>query len=414
MSLWSANIAEFERIEDVIERLDPSYPVFCIWPETLEARARQFINDFPGNPLYAVKCNSHPLVLDSFYRAGIRHFDTASLEEIVAVSERFKEARCYFNHPVKIRTHVENACNAHGVDNFVVDHPKELRKLLDIVGEDAVIQVRLAVPSEHAVYCFSEKFGANPECAVELLRAVESSGRKPAISFHVGSQCTDTIAFTKALNLTAEVIGQAGVTPAYINVGGGFPSYYREDVPRLEMYFRAIANEVAVLGFSKDIDLFCEPGRGLVADGCGLIVQVQHRADDRLYINDGIYGCMFECASLETMAPARAFGRKRELSGEMQGFRLFGPTCDPMDQIQHRFEFPGDIDEGDWIEVGVLGAYSIALGTRFNGFGTVVAVAIRGHATYEWGRDEDILGREPQAEVEKNELCEIAYRGHIS
>lgn len=413
MSVLDASIAEFNSIEDVVERLDPPYPVFCIWPETLVARARQFLHGFPGHPLYAVKCNPHPLVLDCFYRAGVRHFDTASLDEITTIFERFKDAYCYFNHPVKIRAQVESACKIYGVNNFVVDHPKELQKLLGIVYEDAVIQVRLLVPSEHAVFRFAQKFGSNPESAVELLRAVEVSGRKPAISFHVGSQCTDAIAYAKALQLTGEVIKRAGVTPVYINVGGGFPSYYREDVPSLEIYFQTIAKNFANFGFDKDVTLLCEPGRGLVADGCGLIVQVQHRADDRLYINDGIYGCMFECASRQTMPPARALGRKRNLRGHMQRFQLFGPTCDPMDQFQHYFEFPSDIDEGDWIEIGVMGAYSMALGTRFNGFGVDAVVAVRGHATYAWGTNKDILGREPNIGINGGELDAVVYRGHL-
>ena len=390
-----AGIAEFESVEELLERLDPSYPVFCIWPETLAARARQFVDGFPGRCLYAVKCNPHPLVLDSLHGGGVRHFDTASLGEIAAVAERFGDARCYFNHPVKIRAHVQSACQIYGVGDFVVDHPKELRKLLDIVPQDATVQVRLLVPSEHAVYRFAEKFGAAPRDAAALLRAVQASGRRPAVSFHVGSQCVDAASWAGALRLVGEVVAAAGVTPAYINVGGGFPSRYREEVPSLESCFRTVAENVAALGLGGGVDLLCEPGRALVADGCGLIVQVQHRAGDGLYINDGVYGCMFECAARQTVAPARALGRGRTLRGGMRRFRLFGPTCDPMDQFRHRFELPDDIDEGDWIEFGVLGAYSTALDTRFNGFGVDVAVALRGQATYAQERNEDMPGRAP-------------------
>ena len=411
-----SGIAEFESIEELLERLDPSYSVFCIWPETLTARARQFVRGFPGRCLYAVKCNPHPVVLDALYRGGVRHFDTASLNEISAVAERFDDARCHFNHPVKIRAHVQGACKLHGVNDFVVDHPKELQKLLDIVDEDAVIQVRLLVPSEHAAYRFTEKFGAPAEEAVKLLRAVEASGRRPAVSFHVGSQCVDAIAYAKALELTGEVIRRAGVAPAYVNVGGGFPSWYRQDVPSLEDCFRVIEeNAAAALG--GNIELLCEPGRALVADGCGLIAQVQHRADDCLHINDGIYGCMFECSARSTLAPARALGRGRGLRGDMRPFRLFGPTCDPMDQFPHPFALPDDIDEGDWIEFGVLGAYSTALATRFNGFGMDAIVSLGGHATYAWNDDKSPPGRAPlpnsEASAAPNGTGET-YRGHLS
>ena len=392
-----ASLAEFESIEELLDRLDPSYPVFCIWPETLAARARQFTGGFAGRCLYAVKCNPHPLVLDSLYRGGVRHFDTASLGEIAAVAERFEDARCYFNHPVKIRAHVQGACQIYGVNDFTIDHPKELAKLLDMVAEDAIIQVRLLVPSEHAVYSFAEKFGAAPETAVQLLQAVAQAGRRPAVSFHVGSQCVDAASWRDALQLVGEVVAEAKVQPEYINVGGGFPSRYREDVPTPEDCFNAIAEGAKALGAGTPdgIGLVCEPGRALVADGCGLLTQVQHRADDSLYINDGVYGCMFECAARQTMSPARALGRKRVLHGEMRPFRLFGPTCDPMDQFRHRFELPADIDEGDWVEFGVLGAYSTALDTRFNGFGVDVAVALRGHATYAPESNQNAAGRNP-------------------
>ena len=386
-------VAEFENIEEMLERLDPSYPIFCFWPETLKARARHFTERFPGRALYAVKCNPHASVLDSLYHGGVRHFDTASLSEITVVRERFDDVQCYFNHPVKVRAHIESACKIYGVNDFVVDHPNELRKVLDIVPANAVIQVRLLVPTEHAVYQFCEKFGANEETAVELLQAIEASGRKPAVSFHVGSQCVDVASYEKALQLVAKALKRADVAPAYINVGGGFPSYYREDVPALDFYFSTITNTTKSLGLDG-IELFCEPGRALVADGCSLVVQIQHRADDSLYINDGVYGCMLECTSRQTVSPARGLGRKRELSREMRDFRLFGPTCDPLDQFRYHFKFPEDINEGDWIELGVLGAYSVALDTRFNGFGVDVSVALRGRSTYDIDGNERVAGRD--------------------
>lgn len=385
-------VAEFENIEEMLERLDPSYPVFCLWPETLGARARKFVEGFPGRSLYAVKCNPHASVLDSLYHGGVRHFDTASLNEIASVAERFDDVNCYFNHPVKVRAHIESACKIYGVNDFVVDHPNELRKVLDIVPADAVIQVRLLVPSEHAIYEFSEKFGANEETAVKLLQAVETSGRKPAVSFHVGSQCIDVVSYEKALQLVAKVLSSADVTPEYINVGGGFPSYYREDVPPLDTYFSTITTTAKSLGLGG-VEFLCEPGRALVADGCGLVVQVQHRADDALYINNGVYGCMIECTSRQTVSPARGLGRKRTLSKEMRDFRLFGPTCDPLDQFRYPFKLPADMEEGDWIELGVLGAYSVALDTRFNGFGVDTSVALRGRSTYDLDSNEHVAGR---------------------
>ncbi len=86
----------FADVGSVVMALQPSYPVFCLRPRVLEAAARRFMSLFPGTVLYAVKCNPHPRVLDVLYRAGIRHFDTASLPEIAQVHEAYPQV--YWNH----------------------------------------------------------------------------------------------------------------------------------------------------------------------------------------------------------------------------------------------------------------------------------------------------------------------------
>ena len=148
--------------------------------------------------------------------------------------------------------------------------------------------------------------------AVELFQVIEASGRKPAVSFHVKSQCIDVASYEKALQLVAKVLSSGSVTPEYISVSGGFPFYYREGVPPLDAYFSTITTTAKSLDLG-DVEFLCEFGRALVADSCGLVVQVQHRADDALYINDGVYGCLLECTSRQTVLPTSGLGRKRTL-----------------------------------------------------------------------------------------------------
>jgi ornithine decarboxylase len=351
--------------------LEPGYPVFCLRPRVLEAAARRFMNLFPGTVLYAVKCNPHPLVLDVLSRAGIRHFDTASLPEIAQIRETYPRAQAYFMHPVKGRAVIKNAYAVYGIRHFVVDHMSELDKVLaETGGEDLVIIVRLHTPPvQAALYHLAAKFGAEPDEAAALLRAAKARGCETGLAFHVGSQCTDPTVYRKALRLVGEVIERAGVEPALIDVGGGFPAAYLDTrVPPLEAYMDEIRAGLKEIALKPTVEVFAEPGRALVADACSLLAQVQLRKDDRLYINDGIYGSLSELSQVDLRVPARLIRVGGGVSEETRPFVLNGPTCDSLDVLPAAFDLPADAREGDWIEIDQLGAYSYALATRFNGF----------------------------------------------
>jgi len=366
----------FGSLDELIGRLNPSYPVFCVYPDVLAARARQFIDGFPGTVLYAVKCNAHPFVLRAIHDAGVRHFDTASLREIGQVIELFDDATCYFNHPVKGRGALDSANKVYGLRDYVVDHITELDKVNEVVGTDITVEVRLATPKSKAVFDLSSKFGANGQDAVALLREANRRGCRTALAFHVGSQCGDPTAFRQAIDIAAKAADTAGVPIEYLNVGGGFPAAYQEDVPPLDKYFETIMRAKTDLGI--EVPLLCEPGRAMVADGCTLLVQVHLRKGDDLYINDGIYGCLSEVRDGDLDPPVRALGAKRSLQGTDKPFRIFGPTCDPTDVLKVTFDLPDDIGEGDWIEIMMLGAYSLSIASGFNGFITDTVVSIDG------------------------------------
>ena len=122
------------------------------------------------------------------------------------------------------------------------------------------------------------------------------------------------------------------------------------------------------LALKPTVEIFAEPGRVLVADGCSLIVQVQLRKGEGLYINDGIYGSLSEMAQVDLRMPARVIRLDGEASDETRAFTLNGPTCDSLDVLPAAFDLAEDVREGDWIEIDQVGAYSFALATRFNGF----------------------------------------------
>lgn len=366
----------FSSIGEVIDHLEPSYPVFCVFPDVLRARAKAFVEGFPGTVLYAVKCNPHPYVLEALAEGGISHFDTASITEIAKIAELMPEAHCYFNHPVKGRGALAAASQVYGLKDYVVDHVDELDKLISIAGTDITVEVRIATPKGKAVYDLSAKFGAAPDDAVALLKEAKRRGCRTALAFHVGSQCIDPAAFRIAMELAAKVRDRAGVPLEYLDVGGGFPAIYKMNVPPLQDYFDVIAR--ARDEFDFDIPLLAEPGRALVADGCSVLTQVHLRKGDDLYINDGIYGCLSEIRDGDLDPPVRAVSRSGPLGGATQPFRIFGPTCDSLDVLKLPFHLPETIAEGDWIEFGQMGAYSIGMQTGFNGFITDTIVRIDG------------------------------------
>lgn len=370
----------FRSVAEVVERLNPSYPVFMVFPDVLKARARAFLAGFPGTVLYAVKCNPDARVLRALYDAGVRHFDTASLPEIAKISELFADARCYFNHPVKSRGALESASEVYGLTDYVVDHRAELDKLFEIVGTDITVEVRIATAKGQALYNLSSKFGASPEDAVALLKEANRRGARTAIAFHVGSQCPDPDAYRLAMIEAAEVAKRAGVPIEYLDVGGGFPGAYGSPVPPMTAFFEVIGKAKEDLGLA--MPLLAEPGRALSADGGSVLAQVQLRKGDDLYINDGIYGCLAEIQLGELKPPVRALslagGTCRPAEGAERTFRIFGPTCDSLDVFKVRFELPDGIGEGDWIEFRRMGAYSIGMQTAFNGFFTDTVVEVAG------------------------------------
>jgi ornithine decarboxylase len=362
----------FADVASVVRELKPSYPVYCVRPDVLIRNAQRFISQFPGEVLYAVKCNPHPRVLDALYAGGVRHFDTASLPEIAQISEAYPEAHAYFMHPVKSRAAIEMAYRVYGIRHYVVDHPDELEKLYEETskGRNVVAIVRMATPkAEGTLFHLAAKFGAGEAESVALLKRAAKMGMEVGLAFHVGSQCMDPGAYTQALEIAGRVLAKAGVTPSCLDVGGGFPARYANmEPPPLERYIEAVREGLKRIKLPPTVEVFCEPGRALVATGVSLLVQVQLRKGDQLYINDGIYGSLQELTTSNMRPPARLVRLEGGTANEYQTYGMMGPTCDSVDVVPGAFHLPVDVQEGDWIEIDQLGAYSNAVATRFNGF----------------------------------------------
>ncbi|MBU0724461.1 MAG: type III PLP-dependent enzyme [Alphaproteobacteria bacterium] len=358
-------------VDGVVAALKPSDPLVCLRPHLLEATARSFVSVFPGRVFYAVKCNPDTAVLRALAAGGVQHFDVASLTEIETVHRLLPDARMAFMHPVKPRASIREAYAKYGVRDFALDSVDELAKIITETGHaaDLGLFVRLKLPKGNAVYDLSGKFGAAPEQAITLLRAARDAGKRVGLCFHVGSQCLDPTAYERALDLAGEIIRASGVTPDVLDIGGGFPvSYPDATPPALWEFMTAISRGFRRLNLPK-CELWCEPGRALVAAGASLVVQVHLRRGNELFINDGVYGTLSDAGVPAFRFPVRLIRPGGEnVSEEMQDYVFFGPTCDSADRMAGPFPLPADMREGDWIEIGQLGAYGACLRTGFNGF----------------------------------------------
>jgi ornithine decarboxylase len=362
-------------VDDLVRLGRPEEPMHCLRPATLAATARAFIAAFPGEVLYAVKCNPEPAVLRALWAGGVRHFDCASPAEVALVRQMFPDAAIHFMHPVKARGAIREAWTRHGVRDFALDCADELAKLREeiaatgVAGELGLI-VRLALPKGGAVLDLSGKFGAAAAEAAALLRAARPLAARLGVSFHVGSQCLDPLAWRRALALAGEVIRAAGVAIDIVDVGGGFPVAYPDAAPPpLGAFIAEIEEGVARLGLPAGTRLWAEPGRALVAAGGSVVVQVQLRRGDALHVNDGVYGSLADAGALGFRYPVRLIRPEGAAPGAaLLPFSLFGPTCDSADVMRGPFLLPEDVAEGDWIEIGQLGAYGGCLRTGFNGF----------------------------------------------
>ncbi|MFI4889528.1 MAG: type III PLP-dependent enzyme [Steroidobacterales bacterium] len=363
-------IDRFGSAEQLLRRKTTDTPVFCFYPERLRAAARQFVANFPGEVLYAIKANPHPDVLRWLVEGGIRAFDTASIAEMELARRILPGAHCSYNHPIKPRRAIVAAYHDHGIRDFVVDHPAELDKLFAEVGTDIVVQVRVAAPNPHATISFNSKFGANPAAALGLLRAVTRRGARAAVSTHIGYQTTDPDAFVQALQLLAGLVATAGIRPEYVNLGGGFPSVLMPEGVVLGDFFEAIRTARARLPQIADVPLRCEPGSALAHTGGGVLTQVVLVKEDAIFLNDGVYGALAELIHSRIQPPTRVLtpaGLGRV--GVPRNYTVFGPTCDSFDVIPVPFTLPATISEGDWLDLSMMGAYSNVLITDFNGLG---------------------------------------------
>ena len=362
---------KFKSVEELVNQLKPDKPVYCIRKKSILSASHIFQNKFPGNILYAVKTNPHSKVIKTLIESGIDQFDVASIEEIKAVRKLSKNARCFYMHTIKSKESITEAYFKYGIKTFALDTKDELIKIIKSTSgaRDLELFVRVSVSNEHAEIDLSRKFGALPSEALGLVRLCKEHSKKLGISFHVGSQCMEKISYSKGIREIGNIIKKTKIIPDVINVGGGFPAIYPDLKPEpLKNYMNEIKKALKNLKLNKLPEIICEPGRALVAESGSTIVKVILRKKQNLYINDGTYGTLFDAGVPNFVLPSKMISNGRIQSKKITSFSFFGPTCDSLDYMKGPFLLPNNIKEGDYIELGQLGAYGLTFRTKFNGF----------------------------------------------
>ena len=362
---------KFESVDEIVNELKPVNPIYCIRKNSINTACNWFNKNFPGKVLYAVKTNPHEEVIKEIKNGGIDKFDIASIEEIKIIKKIVPDAECFYMNTIKSREHIREAYFNYNIKNFALDTKDELLKIIEATenAQDLNLFVRISISNEHAEIDLSKKFGALSSEVLGLFRLTKAHSAKVGLSFHVGSQCMHPISYTKGIGEMGNIIKKTNIIPDFINIGGGFPTIYPDLRPQsLNNYIFEIKKALNNLKLEKQPVLMCEPGRALVAESGSTIVKVVLRKKQKLYINDGTYGSLFDAGFPNIVFPSRMIQNGRTISKKLTAFNFYGPTCDSMDYMKGPFILPNNIKENDYIELGQLGAYGITFRTKFNGF----------------------------------------------
>ena len=349
-------VLDLDRVEENYRRLKAAMPLARIY--------------------YAVKANPAAPVLDRLVGLG-SCFDAASFEEVEAclVAGAAPESISYGN-TVKKESAIR-AAFARGVRMFAVDSEAELRKLARSAPGSRVY-CRILVGNDGAEWPLSRKFSCEVEMARELMVLAGELGLDPfGLSFHVGSQQVNTAAYEAAIAKVAVLftdLREAGVKVRMVNLGGGYPVRYRQEVPEIDEIGAAIMGAMAEHFGNALPDVVIEPGRFVVGDAgvvSSEVVLVSRKAKDDpvrwVYLDIGRFGGL---AETEGEAIKYAFRTPRD--GEAEGpVTIAGPTCDSTDTLYEKsnYRLPLSLDAGDRVELLATGAYVTSYASQhFNGF----------------------------------------------
>jgi ornithine decarboxylase len=352
-------------------------PFVVVDHKVLRENYAQFRKHLPRVQVYyAVKANSDPAIVQTFYDVGAS-FDVASVAEFLNVHEKIQHLppkerqdfiwdRIIYANPIKANETLQQLDPYQPLVTY--DNHDEVLKIARYAPHSGLV-LRLRVPNTGSMVELSSKFGALPGEAVDLIAFAHNNKLQvEGLSFHVGSQCTNVQNYSQALHLAAGIFSEAktrGFDLKLIDIGGGFPAHYDDTVPAFKSLAKTINSELDRL-FPAPIEILAEPGRFLVASAATAVARIIGKAvrggKSCYYLDDGVYhtysGVIFDHCQ---------YRLKSFRKGPTQLCSVFGPTCDALDTISLTEQLP-DMDLGELVYSENIGAYSAASSTFFNGF----------------------------------------------
>ncbi|XP_075168992.1 ornithine decarboxylase 2-like [Haematobia irritans] len=344
----------------------------------LKEKYELWIKEMPRvKPYYAVKCNDEPGVLKTLAELGT-NFDCASKSEIKQILDLgIRSERIIFAHPTKMIPHIKYA-KENGIMTTTVDTECEIYKIHKYYPECNLV-IRFRCDAKNALSLLGNKFGCDPENeAPKLMELAKKLNLKVVgASFHVGSGCNELPVYDRAITLAKEIFrrgSEMGFNMHLLDIGGGFPGTDEKAFKEISK----IVNDSLSLNFPDDsVKVIAEPGRFFVASAFTLICKIHSKKETKdphgnglikhYYLNDGVF-CSFIYVITEP-AYTEVHHLLNEEKSVLPRFKscLWGPTCDSADKIIENIQLP-DLECEDFLIFPNMGAYSLPLACRFNGF----------------------------------------------
>jgi ornithine decarboxylase len=377
-----------KKLLDIVKEHGIERPLFIIDHEKIRYNYKRFTTNLPHvQTYYAIKANSEQLIVNTLFKLGAS-FDTASISEFLQVYRLIKNwnkkdahffiwDKIIFSNTIKPEETLKELKPYKPLvayDN--IDELIKIKKFCDIAG----LILRVKVPDTGSMVEMSGKFGAAPGEAVDLIKsAIDLGLNVEGLSFHVGSQCTNFSNYVDAFSIASGIfeeadrkglkIGRLDNHNKVLDIGGGFPTSYTDEVPAFEKLAEIINTEIDRL-FNKGFEVIAEPGRFIVGDAATSIVRIQgkSRRDGKrhYYVNDGVYHTFSGVVFDHCVYHFRCFSKDRH-KGKIEVCSIAGPTCDSFDKISTSEQLPGELDLNDLLIADKVGAYTIASSTNFNG-----------------------------------------------
>src|SRR3989338_5318638 len=355
-----------EFAQEILEGLPYQTPFFLFSKERIIRKFEEFQKYFPGAAIhYAMKANSESEVLQALFDAGCG-FEVASVYELNMVKKIGVPAeKIIYGSAVKPLAHIKEFFS-YGVDRFAFDSLPELEKIAAAAPGSRVFS-RMVANDTGSVFKFSEKFGTGKENIVPLLERAKDLGLKPyGISFHVGSQASNPMAWAEALehlHEPLEHLKKLGIEIEILNMGGGFPCAYAST--EIELSVEEIAQNT-LTRFSKlpyQPKIIIEPGRGIIASTAILVAtvvgKVERSESTWIFLDAGVYNALYEAMAFQGSTRYKVTSLRPSYDAGEALFALAGPTGDSADVISREALLPRDVEVGDKLVFHDVGAYSL-------------------------------------------------------